>query len=219
VLAEWFAAKGFGLRVVEWWKGEVCSGVGDASGLVVLGGAMNVYQHRDHPWLVPERRCIEQAAASRVPVFGICLGAQMLADMLGARVVQNPHHEVGWWPVCFSAEARARIPGLPECLPFMHWHGDTFAVPTGTLHIGSSDACPVQGFLDPAAPILGLQFHPEINRPLLRAFCSDNQSDWPRGPWVQSRETILGAADSTLADASATLGHFLDVLFPEGKAA
>lgn len=212
-----FRARGFELRVIKWWQGGECADTSDVSGLVVLGGAMNVYQHRDHPWLATEKTCIEKTAGAGVPVLGICLGAQMLADMLGARVVQNPHHEVGWWPVRFSPEAQNRIPGLPRSLPFMHWHGDTFSLPAGTVPVGSSDACPVQGFFDPCTPLMGLQFHPEIDRPLLRDFCAGEESALPHGPWVQTRDEILGVSDRTLGAASATLGLFLDVLFPAGK--
>jgi GMP synthase-like glutamine amidotransferase len=74
--------------------------------LIVMGGAMNVYEHRSHPWLVSEKRFLADALAAGKTVLGICLGAQLIADALGGKVVQNSEIEIGWFPVRFQASLK-----------------------------------------------------------------------------------------------------------------
>lgn len=135
----------------------------EADLLVVLGGPMNIYEEERHPWLAAEKRFLEKAVASGRRVLGVCLGAQLLADVLGGSVSRNPLREIGWYPVELTPEA-GRVPGfdrLPKSFPALHWHGDTFTIPEGALRLAGSEACTNQAFAWDGGRILGLQFHLE----------------------------------------------------------
>ena len=145
-------------------------------GLVVMGGPMGVHDSEDHPWLGPERELIRDAVDNGTPVLGVCLGSQQLAAALGAEVTSGPIEEVGPGQVELTAEGR-RDPVLgPEyhglsgtAVPCVHWHRDTFTLPSGAVHLAASRAFPHQAFRfgDRA---YGLQFHIEVDEQLARAW-------------------------------------------------
>ena len=110
-----------------------------------MGGEMNIYQYRDWPWLKAESAFIKSALVEGKRVVGICLGAQLIVDSLGERVVQNPHIELGWLPVTWTAEARAACPILPGSSTVLHWHGDTFSLPSRCHTAGRQRGLPRAG--------------------------------------------------------------------------
>ena len=174
---------------------------------------MNIYQHRDYPWLVEEKRAIRKLLEDRIPVLGICLGAQLLADALGARVVQNPEYELGWWQIEFTPEARQKFPDLPERETVFHWHGDTFSLPSGAVRLARNACCGEQGFLF-SDFVIGLQFHPELTAELLEDFLGGDASALPQGKRVQSSESMRKSAEEFLPLAQPLLVPMLATLFP-----
>ena len=135
-----------------------------AGGLVVIGGPMGVYQTDRYPWLRDEMRLIEDAIKSNLPVFGVCLGAQIVAAALGAKVERNPNgKEIGWHSVRLSDSARddRLMRGLPATLTPFHWHGDIFEQPRGAVALASSDKTPCQAFRY-GDKTYGFQFHFEV---------------------------------------------------------
>ncbi len=130
--------------------------------LIVMGGPMNVYEADRHPWLIPETRFIGEAIAAQKRVLGICLGAQLIAVALGARVNGDACREIGWSPVVFSGAARTQpaLAGLPERIEAFHWHSDTFEIPAGAVAAATSDACPNQLFIY-RQRVVAMQFHLE----------------------------------------------------------
>src|SRR5271170_2467499 len=113
-IAAWAARHDHAVSVHHLYRGDPLPGLKDFDLLVVMGGEMNIYQYRDWPWLKPESAFIKYALADEKKVVGICLGAQLIADVLGARVFQNAEHEIGWFPVTWTAEARAAFPDMPS---------------------------------------------------------------------------------------------------------
>jgi GMP synthase-like glutamine amidotransferase len=128
-------------------------------GICIMGGPMNVYEEDRHPWLKDESAWIRSFLGTDIPMLGVCLGAQLLADALGSKVYANRVKEIGWMPVRWSEQARSLFPGLETSLQVLHWHGDTFDLPGGGLLLASSAHCLNQAFLYENA--LGLQFHLE----------------------------------------------------------
>ncbi len=163
----WFKSRGHELRYTRLYAGELPAdpaGKGSpADWLVIMGGPMGVHDEAEFPWLVPEKRAIEAALKRGAAVLGVCLGAQLLAHVLGAEVGPNPEKEIGWFPVDPAPDTAATWLGktFPGRFTPFHWHGDTFAIPAGAVPLGSSHACKNQGFLY-RENALGLQFHPEI---------------------------------------------------------
>lgn len=162
-IGPWLAQRQFRVRRTRLHDGEPPPHTDEFDWLIVMGGPMNIYEHDRHPWLIREKKLIRDACVIGKKVLGICLGAQLLADVQGGRVSQNPYQEIGWFDVALTEEgARNRfLEGLPQRFPAFHWHGDTFAIPPGSSNLIKSDACVNQAFA-PADRQLGLQFHLEV---------------------------------------------------------
>ncbi len=136
--------------------------------VIVLGGPMNVDEAHLHPHLRTEMRLLEAALRAELPILGICLGAQLLAHVLGAPVGRNRAPELGWHTVRLTADghADAALRHLGDGQPVFHWHGDTFAVPQSATLLAESDLCPHQAFRY-GAHAYGLQFHLEADEPVI----------------------------------------------------
>ena len=145
-----------------------------AGGLIVMGGPMGVYQTDRYPWLRDEMALIQDSIKRNMPVLGICLGAQILAAALDAKVERNPNgKEIGWYPVSLEPAAREDrlCRDLPQTLTPFHWHGDIFELPAGGVSLASSEKTPCQAFRygDNA---YGIQFHFEVTRDAVAAMAT-----------------------------------------------
>jgi GMP synthase (glutamine-hydrolysing) len=133
--------------------------------LVVMGGPIGVYDQQDYPFLTHEIACIAARLHAGRPILGICLGAQLMAAALGARVYPGVNGaEIGWAPIqtaAVMAPPNWFVPLLAPGLALLHWHGDTFDLPPGAVHLAKTGQYNNQAFtIDNYA--LGLQFHPEV---------------------------------------------------------
>ena len=212
-IAAWASRKGHTLSSTHFYRGELPPASLDGiDWLVVMGGPMNIYEHRNHPWLTTEKAFIADAIAQNKRLLGICLGSQLIADALGARVYQNPQIEIGWFPVQVHAEAAshpafAQFP--PQFTP-LHWHGDTFSLPPGATLAASSAACRHQAFAK-GSRIVGLQFHLEVGANHVAAFL-EHEGDLGHGPFIQDKAAIQSATAAHLPAAHAALESLLDAL-------
>jgi GMP synthase (glutamine-hydrolysing) len=149
-----------------------------AGGLIVMGGPMAAYQADRYPFLRDEMVLIEQAVTEELPVLGVCLGAQIVAAALGAKVTRNPAgKEIGWYPVTLSdaaLEDRLWRGVAPTITPF-HWHGDIFELPAGAVSLASSEKTPCQAFRY-GNSVYALQFHIEVTPESVAAMAAE----WPR---------------------------------------
>ncbi len=158
----WLKARGHAITGTRFPLGENLPGPDDFDWLIVMGGPMNIYEEAAYPWLKDEKRLIKGALEADKRVLGICLGSQLIADVLGGPVTRNQHTEIGWFPIQREAGAQTSlVSDWPQELEVFHWHGDTFALPPGAQHLASSAGCRNQGFQH-GASVLGLQFHLEI---------------------------------------------------------
>ncbi len=192
-LADGFQRMGAELRRVRLYDGESPFSLDETGWLVVMGGPMSANDEEKYSWMAGEKRFIAEAVAAGKTVLGICLGAQLIASALGARVYPNPEREIGWFPVTRSADPE-RVPlarALPEQFEAFHWHGETFDLPRGAIPLAQSAACKNQAFAV-GNRVLGLQFHLETTPESAETLVKKCSEDLRPGPYVQDAERILG---------------------------
>jgi GMP synthase (glutamine-hydrolysing) len=136
--------------------------------LVVLGGPMNVDQADQFAHLDTEVELVREAVEREIPVLGICLGAQIIAKALGAEVRKNAEKEIGWYPVSPTPEGREDplVSHFDASEQIFQWHGDTFDIPPGAVHLATSPSCENQAFRY-RDNVYGLQFHLEVDEPMI----------------------------------------------------
>lgn len=159
---------GIAWRIVNAWEGEIFPPLSAVSAAVVLGGAMGVHEVDRYPFLAGVKTFMADAVAASIPLLGVCLGGQLLADVLGGRVTPSQYGERGTHAVQLTAAGRQDplFQGLPDELVTFQWHYDSFAPPEGSVLLATSPACPSQAFRF-GGLAYGLQFHPEVDRSIL----------------------------------------------------
>ncbi|MCU0846017.1 MAG: type 1 glutamine amidotransferase [Spirochaetes bacterium] len=153
---------------------------------------MGVYDESVYSWLAPEKRFIGEAVAAGKTVLGICLGAQLLAVVLGGAVRRNVHREIGWFPVRLvpAAEGIPAFAGLPRSFTAFHWHGDTFGIPPGAVRTAESDACAAQAFVY-NDKVIGLQFHLESTAESVEALVRNCGEELVEGNYIQEAAELI----------------------------
>jgi GMP synthase (glutamine-hydrolysing) len=180
--------------------------------LVVLGGPMNVYEHETYPWLAAEKRFLGNAIRRGAGVLGVCLGAQLAADVLGGRVTRNPQKEIGWFPVSLTAEGAGTpwFRGFPGSFTAFHWHGDTFSIPPGGVRLAASEACGNQAFCY-GDRVLGLQFHLDYSQQSIEQMIAHCADELLPGPAVQAAAELRSTA-ARVAEIRRLLERLLDAM-------
>jgi GMP synthase (glutamine-hydrolysing) len=142
--------------------------MGEAAGLIVMGGPMGVYEQARYPFLQDELRLIERALRAQKPVLGVCLGSQLLAAALGSAVTKGKQKEIGWYPVRLADAARTDHlwNGVGDSFVAYHWHGDVFDLPAGGVSLASSSLTPCQAFRY-ANNAYGFLFHAEVTQKMI----------------------------------------------------
>ncbi len=212
-IAAWAFDRGHSLTITGFYQGDSLPAVEAIDGLVIMGGPMNIYESDLYPWLVAEKQFIAQFLQTGRPVLGVCLGAQLLADVLGGKVFAHRLREIGWAPVEFTADALAKFPFLPPSLPVLHWHGDTYTLPPGARRIAQNEWCMEQAFLW-KENVLAFQFHLEAAATECDQFLNFSGSDLAKpGPRVQTANEIIEGTRAHSGATGALLYTILDHLF------
>jgi len=188
-IADWAVARGHNVATTMAARGEFPLAHEDDL-LVILGGPMSAGDEALHPWLAAEKLAIRSAVDAGASALGVCLGAQILAGVLGASVGRNPEPEIGWFPIDLTPAARTSpaFGAFPESPVVGHWHGDTFGLPPGATRIATSEACANQGFECSDGRVVGVQFHLEWTAESVDALLGTCASDLVPGPHVVTAE-------------------------------
>lgn len=180
------------LTTTHWYKGDSAPALDSFDVLIVMGGPMGVYDDAIYPWLSEEKALIAAAIKAGKKILGICLGAQLIACVLGAKVTRNPQREIGWFPLQISAEARehpiAKI--LAECQTVFHWHGDRFEIPAQAQLLAASEACAHQAYVIDNQ-VYAFQFHLETTETSAQALIEHCAEDLDSSRYVQNADEIL----------------------------
>ena len=184
----------------------------DIDWLVIMGGPMSVDEDIKYPWLVKEKNYIEQAIVKEKVVLGICLGAQLIADVIGAKIYPNKHKEIGWFPIdkTDDSDSTRLADFLPDKIDVFHWHGDTFNTPPGATNLAKSRACENQGFIYDDH-VVGLQFHLETTLESAKALIGHCGEEIVEGPYIQSSSEIF-ADEQRFEKINRTMEDLLDHL-------
>lgn len=159
--------------------------------LIVMGGPMGTYEEDKYAWLKPEKEFIRGVIDAGKKVLGICLGSQLVAEALGAKVYPHTQKEIGWWPVKKTNNiSNAITQNLPDEFISFHWHGDTFDLPPGAVHLLQTDACPQQAYIFDNR-VMGLQFHMEAMPELIKAMADHGKEELVPGGYIQAENEIL----------------------------
>ncbi|MGQ0587528.1 MAG: type 1 glutamine amidotransferase [Gammaproteobacteria bacterium] len=190
-IERWLRDRGHRLTGSQLHRGDELPDAADFDWLIVMGGPMNIYEHDRHPWLIREKFIIRDACVTKKKVLGICLGSQLVADVLGGHVSQSRQAEIGWFDVALSDEAikSTLFEGFPRAFAAFHWHADTFKYPPGATPLMSSEACPNQAFSWGEGRVLGLQFHLEVELEDARRWLAGEAPE--PGRFVQSAAEML----------------------------
>ncbi len=195
LIEPWLVAHGHTLSVTRWWAGETAPTADTFDALIIMGGPMNIYEHAAYPWLESEKAAIGEAILAGKPVLGVCLGAQLIADVLGGEVTRNVEREIGWWPIRPTViESGSEGFTLAAETTVLHWHGDTFSLPPGAVRLADSAACAQQAFVW-GERVLAVQFHIEMDAAAVATIaegCADELAGG--GRWVQSTEELIAGA-------------------------
>ncbi len=211
-IGDWVKQHGHTFSLTALFDDDPLPNMGGFDWLVVLGGPMNIYEHDRHPWLVDEKRFIREAIEAGTVVIGVCLGAQLLADALGGKVIGNEYREIGWHPVWRTPESEHSpvFRALPLEFTAFHWHGDTFSVPPGCRLTIESEACANQAF-EYENRVFALQFHLESSPAGIENLITNCEDELVCGPFIQSvPELRLGY--SHLPSLKRNMNAFLDTI-------
>lgn len=178
-------------------------------GLIILGGPMGVYESAKHPHLKAEMRLIEQALRMNIPVLGLCLGAQLIAHVLGGQVRKAPGWELGWYSLKLTSEGRMDplLKDFNEGEKVFQMHQDMFETPKGALHLAATELVPGQA-IRYGEKVYGLQFHLEADQPMIRRWLGrpENQAVI-RASNGQFEQSAIEKQTSALIERSLTLSE------------
>ncbi|MEO0509196.1 MAG: type 1 glutamine amidotransferase [Verrucomicrobiota bacterium] len=213
-IADWAQSRGHSIECIEVYAEDPLPDANRYEMLIVMGGPMNIYQEGLYPWLAVEKQAIRKAIDGGKIVVGVCLGGQLIADVLGGSVTRGDTVEIGWLPIERSRDCPSELP-LPDSLHVYHWHGDTFALPDNAVRIASTKGCANQGFLYNKR-VLGLQCHLETTRESMNALIEACEEESSEGPFIQSAEMMRAEPDETFEKMQAVLFEILDQISSHG---
>ncbi|OAI56828.1 amidotransferase [Verrucomicrobiaceae bacterium SCGC AG-212-N21] len=178
--------------------------------IIAMGGPMSVNDEAALPWLIAEKQFIREAIGHGTSVLGICLGSQLIASALGARVYPNKHREIGWFDILSTSTAPDSF-RFPERASVFHWHGETFDLPAGATRLARSAACENQAF-QVGRNVIGLQFHIEVTEQSVDALVTHGRSELVTDTFVQSEEALRSVPASRYEEMHPWMAGVLEYL-------
>ena len=207
----WLRAAGYEITNTRFFQTTALPDLKGIDLLVVMGGPMSANDEGEFPWLVQEKQFIRRAIETGIPVLGICLGAQLIASAVGARVYPNPVKEIGWFPIQGVPSPGKSVFRFPPSLQVFHWHGETFDLPSGAIRLATSAGCENQA-LQLGQSVIGLQFHLETTPESAREIVAHCRAELIPSTYVQSERTILAAAPEQYRDINNLMTAVLSFL-------
>lgn len=213
LIEDMLEGRGLPYRIVDIFEEGVPLSAAGFTGLVSMGGPMSVNDGAGE--IEKEKTLLMEAMERNIPVLGVCLGAQIIASAMGARVYAGDHPEAGWGSVILTPDGTCDplMSGIERILPVLHWHGETFDLPQGAIHLASSDKFKNQAFRV-GRKTYGLQFHLEVDEAMVREWV-DKDLDGDSG-LVSDPRIILDEIRQHIGrvrfGGALVVGRFLDLV-------
>jgi len=209
-MESWLVSRGAKINYTRFFKSPQLPDLAGLDCIIAMGGPMSVNDEAELPWLRAEKRFIAAAIDAGKAVLGICLGAQLIASALGARVYPGAHKEIGWFDI-ESTSNKAGLFKFPQAVTVFHWHGETFDLPAGATRLARSAACENQAF-QIGARAIGLQFHLEMTPENVAALIANCRNELIDGPFIQSEEQMRNTPAPMYATVNALMAELLAYL-------
>jgi GMP synthase-like glutamine amidotransferase len=206
----WLLSQRAVLTSTRFFLNEKLPNIGGVDFIIAGPGPMSVNDEAELPWLKEEKQFLREAIARDIPVLGICLGAQLIANSLGAPVYPNRLKEIGWFPIQAEKVPEECFHFPAECNVF-HWHGETFDLPKDAVRLVRSPACENQGF-QLGRTVIGLQFHLETTPDGAAALIDHSRHEMSPGPYVQSEAEIRAVPTTRYAAVNSVMNDLLTYL-------
>ncbi|MGF1586458.1 MAG: type 1 glutamine amidotransferase [Bacteroidales bacterium] len=201
----WLEANGYELTYTRFFELTDLPNTREIDFLVIMGGPMSVNDEDKFPWIVLEKQFIREIIGFGKPVLGICLGAQMIASAMGARVFPNHIKEIGWFPIHSVESGDSSLFNFPPSETVFHWHGETFDLPPGSILLAKSEGCENQAF-QLGKSVIGLQFHLETTPESAWQIVSHCREELIPSIYIQTEEEIMSASP----DRYKSINHLMD---------
>ncbi|MCL5883952.1 MAG: type 1 glutamine amidotransferase [Deltaproteobacteria bacterium] len=206
-MAAWLKARGAEVGCTRFFENPTLPELSGIDLVIAMGGPMSANDESILPWLRPEKQFLRNAVDRGISVLGVCLGAQLVASALGARVYRNPRKEIGWFPIETTPSATNVFRFPVKCNVF-HWHGETFDLPSGAVRLAKSPACENQAF-QLKRHVIGLQFHLETTPESVRSLLDHCGADLMPGPYIQTESELRKAPGSAYAEINGLMDEVL----------
>ena len=210
-IGPWLESRGYEVTNSQLYASSELPSIDAFDALIAMGGPMSVNDETRYPWLAPEKRLVREAIAAGKSVLGICLGAQLIASGLGAKVYRSAEREIGWFPVEAAARGGGGLCRFPKSMTAFHWHGETFDLPPGAVRLARSEACENQAF-QVGAKAVGLQFHLETTLDSARALVEHCRDEMTSGRFIQDETSILAAGPGAFSAINTEMERLLAYL-------
>lgn len=211
-IEQWICKNKHSLTVTKLYENPTFPYLNELDWLIIMGGPMSVSDEDLYPWLIDEKIFIRNAIQKGKTILGICLGSQLIAQVLGAKVYPNKQKEIGWFHLEITEASRNHpiLNNLENQFQVFHWHGDTFDLPSGSIHLFQSETCINQAFLYKSR-VLGIQFHLEATFDSIKEMVNYGRSELIEDGTVQSETTIL-AHQYLIKENNKRMFTLLDIL-------
>lgn len=197
-MTTWAKKKGCQLTHTYVCKNEKLPAIDDFDWLMVMGGSPHAWEEEVNPWLPEEKELIAETLDRGKVIFGVCFGAQLLAEALGGTVFPNDQKEIGWYEVKLTPEGQNSFlfRNVPKRFRTFHWHSDHFSLPPECTRLAFSEPSPNQAFICEERPVAGIQFHPEYTREMVQYFAREESQDWKPDKFVAGKDAVLAQTDN-----------------------
>ncbi len=192
----WIKSKKYSLSATRFYTNDPLPKLEEIDLLIIMGGPMGAYDDKKFSWLTAEKQFIYESIIAGKKVLGICLGAQLIAKVLGATVYPHIHKEIGWFPLKLTDEGKESkvFKEFPDEFLAFHWHADTFSFPRGAARIAETVACRNQAF-SYGDKVLGLQFHLDAKRENIEQWIENDATELVKEQYIQTPEQMLPLED------------------------